>query len=248
MEEELYILQLAGHAVRCRLRRQRRSGHFRLSVRSDGTVIVSIPRSLSVQQVRGLVHSHQQWILERLSLLRERQLAKPPFSLGQGASLPLWGQRYRLRLEHVPGIPPRWRCVEGHVIVSASDLSPVIVCGCVVGWYKAMARRHLRMRIRHWAGVMGLSPGRFAVRNQHSLWGSCSRRGHLNFNWRIMLLSPELADYLLVHELAHLREPNHSPRFWGLVAQYCPHYRQLRRELAAVNHWLGYPEALFIEC
>lgn len=230
------------------MRRQRRARHFRLSVRNDGTVVVSVPRGLSTEETRNLIYRHQEWILHRLCLLRERQLAKPPFRLEEGAALPLWGQVFRLHLQGAPGLSPRWHCAEGQVVVSASELSAPIVCGCVVGWYKAMARRLLRARIGYWAALMGLSPGRLSVKNQHSLWGSCSRRGSLNFNWRIMLLPPELADYLLVHELAHLREPNHSFRFWALVAKYCPNYRQLRRHLASVNHWLGYPEALFIEC
>ncbi|MCR4439631.1 MAG: SprT family zinc-dependent metalloprotease [bacterium] len=249
MEDDLHILHLSGCAVRCRVRRHRRSGHFRLTVRRDGVVVISVPGRLSREETRKLVRAHEGWILRRLSLLRERQLAFPPFRLEQGAALPLWGQVYRLHLEREPTLLwPRWRCADGRLVVSASELSTPILCGCVVGWYKAMARRHLRGRIAYWAGRMEVAPRRFAVKNQHSLWGSCSRKGNLNINWRIMLLAPEVADYLLVHELAHLREANHSPRFWALVARFCPRYRHLRRQLASLNHWLGFPEAMFIEC
>ncbi len=69
------------------------------------------------------------------------------------------------------------------------------------------------------------------VRNQRTRWGSCSRTGNLNFNYRILLLAPELADYIVVHELCHLREMNHSPRFWALVSRVFPDYRRLRNDL-----------------
>ncbi|MGQ9561697.1 MAG: M48 family metallopeptidase [Candidatus Oleimicrobiaceae bacterium] len=248
VEQDLHIVHLGGHAVRCRVRRRLRSGSFRLTVRSDGVVVVSVPRRVSGEEVRKLVREHAEWILHRLCLLRERHYARSPFRLEQGAELPLWGQRYRLRLEQQPGAMPHWRCAGEEVVVSADELSAPIVCGCVVGWYKAMARRHLRLRLAHWANRMGVAPRRVAVKNQHTLWGSCSRRGNLNFNWRIMLLEQNVADYLMVHELAHLCEPNHSPRFWRLVGMFCPDYQRLRRRLAASHHWLGFPEALFIEC
>ncbi|MFA6429989.1 MAG: SprT family zinc-dependent metalloprotease [Patescibacteria group bacterium] len=72
---------------------------------------------------------------------------------------------------------------------------------------------------------------RVCIRDQRSRWGSCSRRGNLNFNYRIVLLPPSIADYIIVHELCHLREFNHSPRFWALVAEMIPEYRECRATL-----------------
>lgn len=77
----------------------------------------------------------------------------------------------------------------------------------------------------------GFPVNRITIRNQKSRWGSCSSRGNLNFSYRVALLPPHLADYIIVHELCHLREHNHSPRFWDLVAQTIPDYRAYRKQL-----------------
>lgn len=79
---------------------------------------------------------------------------------------------------------------------------------------------------------LGVPFGRIAIRDQRTRWGSCSSRGTLSFNWRLVLAPLEVAEYVVVHELCHLREPNHSPRFWQLVAAARPGYREQRRWLA----------------
>jgi len=84
-------------------------------------------------------------------------------------------------------------------------------------------------------GVPGVSFARVAIRDQKTCWGSCSRKGNLNFNYKIVFLPPHLQDYVIVHELAHLRELNHSPRFWALVASVIPDWRAARRELRALR-------------
>ena len=79
--------------------------------------------------------------------------------------------------------------------------------------------------------MYGVKCGRVAMRNQKTRWGSCSKEGNLNFNYKIAFLPPELADYLIVHELCHLKEMNHLPRFWALVEQTIPNHKALRKEM-----------------
>jgi len=86
-------------------------------------------------------------------------------------------------------------------------------------------------RASHWAPLVGVSFGRVRVKDQRSLWGSCTRRGDLNFNWRLTLAPPEVLDYVVVHELTHRLEMNHSRRFWEHVARVCPDHRVHRRWL-----------------
>jgi hypothetical protein len=92
-----------------------------------------------------------------------------------------------------------------------------------------MARFHARAS--YWAPLLGVTFGRVRVKDQRSLWGSCSPNGDLNFNWRLTLAPPEILDYVVVHELAHRLEMNHSPRFWAHVARVCPEHKARRRWL-----------------
>lgn len=92
----------------------------------------------------------------------------------------------------------------------------------------ARAKELIAARAAHWAGVLGLKYNRLAVKSQRSLWGSCSRRGNLNFNWRLAAAPPEALDYVVIHELCHLLEMNHSKKFWEKVAAACPDYRARR--------------------
>ena len=86
-------------------------------------------------------------------------------------------------------------------------------------------------RVSHWGGRMGLAAARIRVKDQRSLWGSCSPSGTLNFNWRLTLAPPEVLDYVVIHELAHLKEMNHSRRFWAVVSEFCPEHKARRRWL-----------------
>lgn len=98
-------------------------------------------------------------------------------------------------------------------------------------WYVEKARVVFEERAAFWAGAMKLSYARIRIADQRTLWGSCTREGTLSFNWRIVMAPTETLDYLVIHELAHLRELNHSKRFWAIVAVHCPDWKVHRRWL-----------------
>ena len=100
---------------------------------------------------------------------------------------------------------------------------------------KESTRTMVNDRLKHFNTHYNLPVGRIAIRNQKSRWGSCSKKGNLNFNYKLAFLSPELRDYVIVHELCHVREFNHSKGFWELVGETMPHWKKLRRELKNVK-------------
>src|SRR3989338_7102536 len=90
------------------------------------------------------------------------------------------------------------------------------------------AREKLTEKVAHWSEKMGVRANQIRIKDQRSLWGSCSANGNLNFNWRVALAPEGIVDYIVIHELAHLLEMNHSPRFWRHVESWCPDWRAQR--------------------
>lgn len=97
--------------------------------------------------------------------------------------------------------------------------------------HREAARALVHERLAHWNALYGFNYGRVAIKDTKSLWGSCSRNGNLNFSYKLLFLPRELADYVVVHELCHIREHNHGPRFWALVERAQPEFSKLRRHL-----------------
>ena len=98
-------------------------------------------------------------------------------------------------------------------------------------WYREQARKRIGRRVMYFARQMGVTYGRISIRAARTRWGSCSADGNLNFHWKLVLMPPEILDYVVVHELAHRKEMNHSQRFWAEVERILPDYKARRKWL-----------------
>ncbi len=219
--------QLPAHSVRLSDRARR----VRVQVGPAGVVLV-VPRRISVERAQAFLVTQADWI--RRQLARQQQAASlraarrpPPGSfrwrgdLVAPAVMDDPDLRFCARVSLHEG-RPRVRVPPGR-----ADLAP----RALWTWLQDQARRALEARVAERAPAMGVRPARLQLRDQRSRWGSCSRRGTLSFNWRIIMAPPAVLDYLVVHELAHLAEHNHGPRFWALVARHDPDYRAHQRWL-----------------
>jgi len=171
--------------------------------------------------------------------------ARPP--LGAGRTIPLRGLPHDVYVEPAPAAARRSTVsVEVHsppsIVVRQSAADPRPLADVIERWLRSEARRDFEQRIADRAREMSLAPARISVRDQRSRWGSASRRGTLSFSWRLVLAPPEILDYVVVHELAHLRWAGHGTRFWSLVRRFAPaadhHRRWLRHHEARLRHAL----------
>jgi predicted metal-dependent hydrolase len=107
-------------------------------------------------------------------------------------------------------------------------------------WYIARARELLNERVIFYSKELGVMPNKIAIRNQSRRWGSCSSKGNINLNWKLVMAPPAILDYVVAHELCHLRHPNHRPEFWRLLATVMPDYGDRRKWLKKNGHRLGF--------
>ena len=208
----------------------RRARRYILRVRPDGTLRVTVPRGGSRREAEAFVVENQKWIE------RERQrvgVEHAPARWHPGSEILLRGVAAPIQLDHtVDGLFISYgdRRVAAE---NADDLRAAIEADL-----RQAARVELIPRLHELASEHGLSVGAVAIRNQRSRWGSCARNGNIALNFRLVQMPPEIRDYVLIHELMHLRQQNHSRRFWRLVAAACPAYRDAERWLRTAGRSL----------
>ena len=206
------VFEQSAYLVRLRRHRQAR----RYTLRIDGAareVVLTMPPRGSVKEARVFAQKHGAWIAARL----KRLPAAVPFA--PGTELPLRGVPHRI--VHRGGERgPVWTEFDAHgaPLLCVAGEAPH-VARRMGDFLRRAARRDLDAASRRHAAALGVVVKRIAVRDQSSRWGSCSNSGVLSFSWRLIFAPPFVLDYLAAHEVAHLVELNHSPRFWRLVAK-----------------------------
>jgi predicted metal-dependent hydrolase len=219
------------------LRRSDRARQTRLTIRPDGQVVVTLPSRAPERWATDLVRARADWIdlhQARLAAARDRLAARPTLGAGRTISLggvehsvavvPLADGRRRSRVVHEDGTGPSLR-------VELSTGEQRSVAEILETWLRGEARQAIVRRLVLRARDLGIEPTAVAIRDQRSRWGSASRRGTLSFSWRLVMTPAAVLDYVVVHELVHLRHFGHGPSFWRIVHDAVP-------EADAARRWL----------
>jgi len=199
-----------------------RARRYLLRLGSDGTARVTIPRRGSLSTAREFVEKHIDW-LERQALKLESQ-PKVSNELRMGAEIWFRGEPVKIEFEDMGRI--RFGSETLKLPDLTKDLRPAIE-----KHLRKLAAKELSIRTLELAAMHAIEISRVSVRNQRSRWGSCSRRGTISLNWRLIQTPATVRDYIILHELAHRRHMNHSDRFWNEVARLCPEYQIAERWL-----------------
>jgi predicted metal-dependent hydrolase len=203
--------------------RTHRAKRYILRVQPDGSLRVTVPRWGSKREALQFVASQRRWIE------RQRQrvhVAYTPREWREGTEILLRGEPVRLTI-----------LAEGEdARIEYGDRRVELRDGCEIraaieADLKALAKAELPERLRELARDHDLKPRRVVIRNQRSRWGSCARNGNIALNFRLVQMPPAVRDYVLVHELMHMRQQNHSRRFWRFVEHACPDFRAAERWL-----------------
>lgn len=200
-----------------------------IEVKDDASVIVRAPLHAAQQAVDRFVRDKAPWIVRHLARLS----AQPVRQFARGESFPYLGREYSLVVESNGGWPHVQ--LEGDKLVACvtGDTSPgsPALKAALLSWYLDQAASVMSARVDALVRQTGLTPSRVRIRAQTRRWGSCSLKASVNLNWRLIMAPQAVLDYVIVHELCHLKRHDHSRQFWDLVASFVPDYRAHRKWL-----------------
>lgn len=213
---------LAGQQITYTLKRsaKRRSIGLRID---DRGLTVSMPGQAPERWLNEVLKDKAGWVVEKLDGWQARKHDAPQWA--EGEIIPYLGEILTLRIAQSPT-----RCIGDELWVKEGDIERQ-----VEKWYRQQALPLFSGRVAHYAGMLDVSPKKIMLSTAKTRWGSCTSSGTIRLNLQLIKLPQYLIDYVVVHELAHLREMNHSAAFWRVVAGVCPNYRKLRSELKAVG-------------
>lgn len=219
------------------IRSQRKT--LTIQVTEDGEILVKAPLRLTKREIEEYLWQKREWIRQRKREVREQAALYPPKQWKDGDVFYYLGKPYRLILREDRSLDEIRFCQEKETLVIESpDLSEETVRCTVLYWYRQEAKEVLPQRVRYYNQMLHLPVKSVTVKEQKKRWGSCSSLGNLNLNWKLIMAPVAILDYVVVHELCHFYEMNHSPAFWGKVEEILPDYKARRK-------WLREQEGMF---
>ncbi len=207
---------------------------FALMIKSDGTLVVRAPLAATSVQIERIVQQKADWIQKKQAEVKQRQSQSPPKQFSSGETFLFLGAEYPLVIAQKQSRPLVLTHSYFHLSHSALPRAREVF----THWYQQQARQIFTERAAFYAAHNGLDYKSIRITSARTRWGSCSSKGNLSFTWRLVMAPPQVIDYVVAHELAHLQVRNHSPAFWQKVKTIMPDYLQYRRWLDAHGHLL----------
>ena len=227
---------LGGRTLDYTLRESRRARHPSLWMDPAAGLVVTVPKGATSDVAEDFLARHQRWVLRWMARL-ERRYAGKPKRWPYGEQLFYQGEPLTVRI--IPGRAGKVERLGAELIVATRTPSIDGARRVLMRWFKQQALHTLTERTEILGAMMGLTPTRIYVRALRSKWGSCWPGGSLSFSIHLIMAPPDVLDYVVVHELAHLSIRNHSSRFWSLVAAYHPEFKVRRAWLSTHGPWLA---------
>ncbi|MDP3815333.1 M48 family metallopeptidase [Pseudomonas sp.] len=227
-------LHYGGEAIAYRVQHLPRPARkLTIKVQPDGQVLVLAPADASAEQIAVGVNKRARWIWEQLQPIRERLLHVRPRQYISGETHFYLGKRYPLKVSEDACAPQQVKLLRGMLCISLRQNRPEKVRELLFAWYKERAREQFRRRLDNLLAQTPWikSPPPLRLLTMQTQWGSCSHSGTLTLNPHLVKAPPECIDYVLLHELCHLAEHNHSEAFWRLLGQVMPDWQPIKERL-----------------
>jgi len=212
------------------IKRSARAKHVCLEVRQETGLTVVIPRSYKLKQLPTLLESKGNWILDKLTKYGQAQSLSDKKETKSGDTIPYLGQNLEVIQRQNRRNANSIQLERNGLVVAIGSASSRLNL-VLEQWYRMQAAKLINERAEKLSACLGLPYNRIIIRGQKTRWGSCSHKGNLSFNWRLIMAPEPVIDYVIIHELAHLKEMNHTKRFWELVGEHCPRWREHKKWL-----------------
>ena len=203
-----------------------------ISISAEGKVTISCPLRTSEEAIKRVVEEKRAWIIKKLIDINNRP-KQQEHSFKNGECFMLFGQKFLLRV-----VPTDHSAIADTVHLHEAEQIIEVYCTpdahnrsvreSLLKWYVAQLDCVINKRFEHFSKLLQVSPKKVYLKELKSCWGSCSSKGSISINWRLIMAPPQILDYVIVHELCHMKEMNHSERFWRLVSSVYPDYKQAR--------------------
>lgn len=214
------------------VRRSDRRQTLGLTVERDGNLVLVAPPDVADARLERFARQKRFWIYQKLATKEALPPALPVRKFVTGEGFPYLGRSHRLQLVSDLDVPVKLDA--GRFKMRRDEVARGRAT--MVRWYTAHAQPWLTARVTRYADRTRFVPGAVTVQDLGFRWGSCGKGGRLYFHWQSILLPPSIVDYIVVHELVHLREPHHTPDFWRAVERAMPDWEPRRRWLAERGH------------
>ena len=222
---------LAGKNIPYTLKRSSRRRSIGLRI-DDSGLTVSVPLRASEKWLHSVLQDKAHWVVEKLGNWQIRKPVEARWA--DGESIPFLGELLLLRVQQSLFAAPAQRRRNELWVFVADDSAARQIEQAVTYWYQHEAEQLFAERVAYYAALLNVAPRSVKLSAAKTQWGCCTARGSVRLNIQLVKLPLRLIDYVVAHELAHLREMNHSAAFWNLVGNVCPNYVKLRRELKAI--------------
>ncbi len=224
-------IPVSYHLMRSKKRRKTISLH----IKEDGKIVIMAPYHTPKWEIERFIEGKQSWIVEKISE-KEKQMKEVEKTFLPGERFLYLGEWYPLEIHDSSHKEPPLTLSFGTFILNKDHIEEAR--GLLMQWYKREAKEKIVGRVDYYSGRLHLFPKGIRITNARSRWGSCSRDNRLSFSWRIIMASLAAVDYILIHELVHIREKNHSKKFWATLESILPDYRKHRLWLKENGHLL----------
>jgi len=217
------------------IRSKKRRKTISLHIKEDGKIVIYTPYCKPKWEIEKFIEEKESWIIGKISE-REKRTKEVEKTFLPGEKFLYLGEWYPLEIQESSNRGTPLTLAFGKFILSHDRIGEARDLFC--HWYKKEAKEKITERVDHYGNRFQLLPEGIKITSARSRWGSCSRDNRLSFSWRIIMASLTIIDYVLIHELVHIREKNHSKKFWNYLESVLPNYRKHRSWLRENGHLL----------